>query len=107
MDYSTEFSMDRRPRKRAKLAWEHPQTHSKVSPFTFSIINFIFFTILNKNFVFWGKSTVIVISKKNKKIRILRVLNLGLLLYFMLLLHYFIEEKLEIGLCFFSGTYHA
>ncbi|PNY17926.1 serine/threonine-protein kinase AFC2-like protein [Trifolium pratense] len=30
MDYSTEFSMDRRPRKRAKLAWEIPQTHSKV-----------------------------------------------------------------------------
>ncbi|GAU34260.1 hypothetical protein TSUD_365580 [Trifolium subterraneum] len=29
MDYSTEFSMDRRPRKRAKLAWEIPQTHSK------------------------------------------------------------------------------
>ncbi|AES72145.1 putative dual-specificity kinase CMGC-CLK family [Medicago truncatula] len=29
MDYATEFSMDRRPRKRPKLAWELPQTHSK------------------------------------------------------------------------------
>ncbi|XP_061346981.1 serine/threonine-protein kinase AFC2-like isoform X2 [Gastrolobium bilobum] len=30
MNCGMEFSMDRRPRKRAKLAWDLPQTHSKV-----------------------------------------------------------------------------
>lgn len=92
MDYATEFSMDRRPRKRPKLAWELPQTHSKVIH-TFHFLHHhqfhLFCIFLKKKSFVVEKSTVTVISKK-------------LIILFHIALVF--EENLEIGVQFIMHT---